>query len=160
MNVTDVLTVQRLVACGICGGGIYTLIHLCRSIRKARAIPNWPQASGQIIESSTSGRHGADSLWIEAPKIAYRYLVDGQEYVGHSIALTEINTPLQSDAEDKIKPYPLGRQVAVFYDPQNPKDSYLQRESNPVAFAVFGIFGVALSAFGLLALLDVIHLAR
>ena len=47
----------------------------------------------------------------------------------------------------------------MFYDPQNPKDSYLQKESSNVAFAVFGFLGGGLLFFGILALLGVIHLA-
>ena len=158
---TELVTLPRLVGCGLCGVGLYVLAQLLLSIRKVREIETWQGTTGKIVESEVCGgwaRVGTGrSTWIEKPKIAYRYVVNGREYIGHDIAPTEIDTSSKLDAVKKIEPYPVGKEVTVYYDPSTPQDSVLQKKASPVAFAAFGLIGVVMLSVGLLILVGVIQ---
>ena len=138
--------------------GLHVLGQLRQSIRKAHAIQFWSEAPGKIVESATRGNWsggGGKLIWTVEPKITYRYLVNGQEYVGHDISLTEINIAERQDSEEKIKPFPVGREVTVYYDPSKPEDSVLQKQTTLAPFVIFGVFGAILLVLGILAVLGV-----
>lgn len=97
-------------------------------------------------------------MWIVEPKLAYRYSVDGEDYLGHDIAATAINTSSEADAQKKIAPYPVGMEVSVHYNPSKPHDAVLETRCTVAPFAVFGLLAVFLFTVGVLALLGIIHL--
>jgi hypothetical protein len=160
---TEIVTIQNMVACGLCGGGLYLLTQLVRSMHEVRRIQTWPETTGLIIESGMCGKWSRIGwsfkfIWIEEPKVAYRYLVNGQEYIGHDIGPTAISTSSKRDAEEKIAPFPVGKDITVYYDPSKPQDSFLRKEAGLAAFAAIGAFGMILLTVGILALFGVIHL--
>jgi hypothetical protein len=137
------------------------MIGLGFSIRKVRQMREWPETSGRILESTTCGewvQSGKGSLWIVKPKIAYRYFVNGKEHVGHDIAASEINTASEEVAKEKIVPYPVGKEVAVYYNPSKPQESFLENTSTAAPDAILGAVAILLFSVGVLALLGIIHL--
>lgn len=155
----DLLTIRNLFACAISVVGAYTLVWLPIWLRKIRKMEAWPETTGQIIESTAAGEWdnlNSSLTLIYKPKIAYRYVVNGQEYTGRTIGPTEINTTLRRHAEDKIKQYPIGRTVPVFYDPFRPNDAVLQKEADSLAVASFGLVGGVFLVAGVWLLTGVI----
>ena len=158
---TAIVTIPRLIAWSLCGAGLFVLSLLFLAIRKAWAIQTWPETTGHISESETIGKWsqmGSSLRWIVEPKISYRYLLNGQEYVGHNIAAAEINTASKEAAEEKIEPFPVGQEVTVYYNPSKPEDSVLQKETSRGPYVAFGLVGVVFFAVGILGLFGVIHL--
>lgn len=152
--------IPGLVAWFFCGIGITILAILYLTIRKQRRIQSWPESAGRIVESSTHGQFkrvgGHDSTWIEEAKVSYRYVVKGQEYIGHNICQMDMNSASQRDAKKTIEPYPVGAAVAVFYNPSAPQDAVLLKEVTPSTLRVVGFLGMAFLTFGMLALFGVI----
>lgn len=97
-------------------------------------------------------------VWVVEPMLAYRYMALGAEYTGHDIGPTEINTASKRNAENKIEPYPVGKDVTVYYNPSKPEEAVLQKQSGATAYLLFGAFGVILFSVGLLALFGLIPL--
>jgi len=87
-------------------------------------------------------------MWIEAPKIAYIYSVNGEKYTGDQISVAEVDSASKEDAVRKIAPYPVGKEVEVFYNPKDPKDAVLEKESGDMAFVLLGVLGVGLLIVG------------
>ena len=100
---------------------------------------NWQQVSGEIIvsgienASDTSGERYTGN-------VIYSYEFDGLTYEGDQINLFgNIYVGNRDDAEQMIAPYPVGRTVNPYVNPNNPALSVLDRN---VTNAVWGLVGV------------------
>jgi hypothetical protein len=61
--------------------------------------------------------------------VAYRYQVNGAEYVGKRIALMARGRDLPEEAEADLALYPLGAGVSVYYNPRKPAAAVLERQA-------------------------------
>lgn len=87
----------------------------------ARASARWPATEGVIIESRL--RLNCVLCW---PTINYHYQVKGRGFVGSSIAAGPQDYYNQLEAGEKVRAYPLGSKLKVYYDPNNPAVSCLE----------------------------------
>ena len=74
--------------------------------------------------------------------IRYEYWVNGKKYVNDRIYFGDNST--------SVKPYPLGKEVVVFYAPRNPQQSSLNRKISPDTYGWIPIailFYIAASGF-------------
>jgi hypothetical protein len=127
--------------------------------RKGRRIQTWPQTTGRVTQSEIVRRQG-QRTYIEEPHVFFSYSVDGTEYVGHTMSVLEVDTSLKQDAEAKLRPYPVGQEVAVFYNPKDPKDSLLEKETSGTALLGWGLLGGVVLCIGILIGFGVINLAK
>jgi len=84
---------------------------------------SWAHAQGVVYQSEwveNHLNHGEGTA-----NIAYRYSVGGQSYEGTNI-LPGTNEYLTPDIQAKLRQYPVGANVTVFYDPADPQDSALE----------------------------------
>lgn len=90
------------------------------STHKSRS---WAQIQGVISESTwAQARSRHESGFAQ---ITYKYSIDGQSYEGSNIlpGKNEYSDPQQ---REKLRQYPVGAIVTVFYDPNHPQDSCLE----------------------------------
>ncbi|MFN8598094.1 MAG: DUF3592 domain-containing protein [Anaerolineae bacterium] len=103
---------------------------------------HWPTTAGQILVSTIQYRRksgGGHSLY---PVVLYTYQVKGQSYQSQRIYF---GTLLGGSALTGIsQKYPVGAQVPVYYNPENPAEAVLER-TIPVA-RVLGFAGVIMIA--------------
>lgn len=103
---------------------------------------HWPTTAGQILVSTIQYRRksgGGHSLY---PVVLYTYQVEGQSYQSQRIYF---GTLLGGSALTGIsQKYPVGAQVPVYYNPENPAEAVLER-TIPVA-RVLGFAGVIMIA--------------
>jgi hypothetical protein len=137
----------------LCAMGGFAIFMSIVGWRKGKAIQHWPSTTGTITESTTAWNYGRIST--VAPKLSYAYTVAGREYTGHDIAVTEVDTASERDALDKIAPYPLGKEVTVYYDPDKPGDAVLEKSTGGALEGVFGFFGLVLVTVGVVMMLHV-----
>jgi Protein of unknown function (DUF3592) len=100
---------------------------------------SWAQTQGVISESKwvpNHLQHGEGTA-----QIAYRYSVGGQSYEGTNI-LPGLNEYLTPDKQAKLRQYPVGATVTVFYDPTDPQNSSL--EIGVITELTFIMFGLAI----------------
>jgi hypothetical protein len=84
---------------------------------------NWAHTQGIVYQSEwveNHLNHGEGTA-----KIVYRYSVDGQNYEGANI-LPWPNEYLTPDEQAKLRQYPVGANVTVFYDPADPQNCSLE----------------------------------
>lgn len=106
------------------GGTIFVCVALWLRSR-SRACRHWPSVPGQVLESRVDDAH----LEMVKPVLRYRYEVAGTAYVGFRIAFSGYGTSRRA-LDDLIKPYPVGRSVRVYYDPQDPASAVLNNTSH------------------------------
>jgi hypothetical protein len=95
---------------------------------------HWPSVKGKIEVSLLDG---------DSHELAYSYMVDGRGFIGSDVkpwgssnwrltggdddAAWKPGPSLWSGARDKVRRYPPGATVIVYYNPHNPKWSCLER---------------------------------
>jgi hypothetical protein len=111
---------------------------------------NWQPVTGQVITSHLVIRSDNEGS-AEYPDVVYTYSVMGQQYrsdkifVGGAIGGT--------GARKVVERYPVGSAVQVYFDPQHPERSALERRSPIAGFLLVLGGGMGLIACGIGALL-------
>ncbi len=89
---------------------------------------DWASTMGAVISSMIQVRRTGNSR-SEIPVVVYQYQVNGKPYTGQVIKAGEqyFSVRLYGDAQKAIARYPVGAQVMVYYNPENPQESALER---------------------------------
>lgn len=87
--------------------------------RKLADSKTWPKTTGEIVRCSIRYER-SNRQSVVCPDVAYKYTVEGVEYVSTRLALVEINTSSEELAEGKAAKYSRGQLVDVYYNPKKP----------------------------------------
>jgi hypothetical protein len=131
------------------GGGL--IFYGARSRQKAEASQSWPNTVGQItrsqVKQSTSTDDDGRTSYSYYPSVEYTYQVAGQNYTSKRTvfgALRGYGNPAKAEAD--LQRYPLGAQVAVYYDPEKPGEAVLERKAGALSgMMIIGIICLVLS---------------
>ncbi len=127
---------------------IYGIIELDR----ASAMRDWPAIQGEVysarvVEELDTGVD--DSTWrVYRPEIRYSFILDGTEYAGARRSLGEPAASWRSHAETVVARYPVGQAVTVYYNPENPRDSIIERQTAKGWATFFIVIGVVVGIGG------------
>ena len=132
--------------------GLFFAIMTVAKLREVRAASRWPSVPGEIVSARSSSRevttHHAtyDEEEDKTEKrnfarITYKYVVGGKKYTCSRISLGEDLG--NDDIAAKLRRYPNGRIVEVFYNPAKPGKAVLER-GLPRGCAKAAFLGVAL----------------
>lgn len=93
-----------------------------------QAAQSWSSTMGTVVASTIQIQRTSES-YSEIPVVVYQYQVSGNPYQGQTIKAGEqfFNVRLMGDAQKTIARYPVGAQVMVHYNPENPQESALER---------------------------------
>lgn len=94
-----------------------------RGVTKAA---DWSSTMGTVISSTIEWRRRSEGGSVAYPSVQYNYQVMGQVLQGGRIMP---GPPVGgSGAKKVVARYPVGAQVMVYYDPNNPSDAVLERD--------------------------------
>ncbi len=137
--------------------GAVLMIVGARNIQGAWESENWPHVDGTIIESKvglhTSRSSNGRSSTSYSVDVGYSYTVEGKEFTGDRLRFGEMNSNKRRDANSKAKKFGEGKQVKVYYDPEEPAESVLEPGVHgsswflPIFGTVFFTVGTLLSIF-------------
>lgn len=95
---------------------------LTRMFIDARVSASWPSVMGTLIRADTKtspgGKYSAD--------VRYNYRVDGRDFVGSKVRLSDGNYKQRESVERMIRDLAPGQPVPVFYNPADPSIAVLQ----------------------------------
>lgn len=94
--------------------------------RRARRTLAWPQVPGKILESKLVSSSDGESTFA---KVLYAYEVNGTPLQSSSVGASGMMT-----ASDIVAKYPAGRAVQVFYNPDSPSSTVLERNASALIF--------------------------
>jgi hypothetical protein len=83
-------------------------------------------ASDLIAPERTNSEYSLE----EFPMVVYEYKVNGIKYISNRVRVQDASGPTMGGAlyaNPLLKRYPKGKTVPVYYNPQNPKESALER---------------------------------
>ena len=113
---------------GIFGGIGWFLNKKSKEAKTLRAAArNWASTTGKILTSRVEVT-GGESATV-SPHIIFQYSVYGKEYSGSQIKAGDMHWASYTSraAYDTVDKYPVGMEVTVYYDPENPEQSALER---------------------------------
>ena len=113
---------------GIFGGIGWFLNKKSKEAKALReAARNWSSTTGKVVTSRVEVS-GGDHTTV-SPHIVFQYTVYGREYTGSQIKAGDAHwaSYTSRDAYDTVDKYPVGAEVSVYYDPEDPQQSALER---------------------------------
>jgi len=145
----------------LCGGffvlvfagiGAFLIYQSVRGRQKADASQSWPSTSGQITEAHVSHHTSSDTDGEMSdhytPQVKYTYQAIGQEYQGDKLGFGfQQSFGSQAKAQAALAPFPVGAQVTVYYDPNNPAEAVLERKAGGATLSL--VLGIIFVVIGL-----------
>jgi hypothetical protein len=133
--------------------GIYKGVH--DAIRFFSQVKGWPTTPGVITVSNLSFHTQADDMTagkmssnLYYSTVKFKFNVDGKEYESDKITWgAEFRSNDQRLIEKEIADYPLGKQITVHYNPENPSDCIVKLHYT-FKMAVPWIAGIGFIIFG------------
>lgn len=102
-----------------------TIIFFMR--RRMATVSQWPSTMGSVIASRLEQRSSSEGGYTNYPVVQYSYQVSGQAYQSYKLAPgPEVGG---TGAGKVVARYPVGAQVMVFYNPQNPSEAVLETKA-------------------------------
>lgn len=139
------------------GLGLFLLLFGFAQERQALAMQTWTPTQGAVIASEvrsyTQWKDGIQHTFY-TPGITYRFTVNGREYTSDRYSLgAETGWSTSRFAEKKVKEYPAGSPLTVYYNPKAPAESVLDRRLSGgwmIWILAFGLLALALVSAGVL----------
>ena len=140
-------------------GGLFMLIIglglttvLSRTVLKdAKASESWLTATGIVTTSEIRETRSGDG-YSYSPRILYDYQVEDETYSSGRITVADGGSGRSERAESMVEQYPVGEEVEVFYNPEIPSQSLLER-SVPTTVRFINWGGMAFAAIGVLVII-------
>lgn len=106
----------------LCAAAGVTLLRGRRSGEMRSMAVAWPHTRGTVLSATVQVNHTHRSRH-EAPLVVYAYQVNGEMFQGHRVR----TNGAPDNASATLARYPAGASVIVYYDPEDPANSALER---------------------------------
>ena len=132
----------------LCSGGAVAFFGI-REINGGRASEGWPGTPAVIVRSSVESRPGNKGGTTYTARVAYRYSVNGTEYVATKLSFGEYGSSDRSHAKEIVDRYPAGATVTVRYPAEDPARAVLEPGVTKTAIVTV-CFGAVFFAVGVI----------
>lgn len=88
---------------------------------------NYKKTTATVIDGRIGTAIGGDGKVSFIPVIAYRYEVNGQEYTNDRFTQNPVGRRQQGAVQNILNKYPSNHTIEIFYNPNNPSDSFVQK---------------------------------
>jgi len=126
--VVFIIAATMLPMLGIFGGIGWFLNKKSKEAKGLReAARNWASTTGKVVTSRVEVSGGEYTS--VKPFVMYQYSVYDREYSNSQIKAGDIHvsTYRSRDSYNLVDKYPVGAEVTVYYDPEDPQQSALER---------------------------------
>ncbi|MFL6590052.1 MAG: DUF3592 domain-containing protein [Chthoniobacterales bacterium] len=101
----------------------FALYKAWKNVQMAKASVNWPTTAGRITASEIK-----KVIFRRQPQISYSYSANGTSYTSQRVSFAGGYKPKEVDPV--LARYPIGSEVTVAHDPQNPAEATLETGAN------------------------------
>ena len=137
-----------LLPCLLLLAGLALTIAGVRFRSQATRMQRWATACGVISNSAVREVRGDPNISagpIYHGDVQYDYTVGGRDFRGNSLRQVSYEASWRVPAERVVAEHPVGREVTVYYDPEDPRQSTLDVAGAPSAARLLIAGGVALA---------------
>ena len=131
-------------ALGVFAIGLYALVPSVMNMARGRSSRAWPSVKGSVIASHLEWRQDEGDEY--RTEVVYGYNVRGQEHRSNRLFFGDRGwQSLRRSAAARLRNYPKGATVRVWFNPESPGDSVLEPGIHPglVFGAGFGLLMMA-----------------
>ena len=110
----------------------------------------WPTVRGKVYASRVVEERSrdADNETMYRPEIRYEYVVDGKEFAAKRLGLEDTPASWRSYADGIVARFPIGREVEIFYNPDDPSEALLEPRDAVKWGAMAVVGGIVIGAGG------------
>jgi hypothetical protein len=101
----------------------FAIYKAWKNVQMAKASVNWPTTTGRITASDVK-----KVMFRRQPQITYTYSVNGAPFTSQRVSFAGGYKPKEVDPV--LARYPIGAEVTVPHDPQNPAEATLETGAN------------------------------
>ncbi|HEX4631194.1 MAG TPA: DUF3592 domain-containing protein [Chthoniobacterales bacterium] len=101
----------------------FALYKAWKNVQMAKASVNWRTTTGKIAASEIK-----KVMFRRQPHITYTYVVNDKAYTSQRVSFAGGSKP--KDVDPTLARYPVGSDVTVAHDPQNPAEAALETGAN------------------------------
>jgi hypothetical protein len=94
-------------------------------LQDARASESWPTTSGEILSANVRIDNDDDGTSYFGD-VSFRYVVNDSVYTSDNVSFGQYGSSNRGRAEDIVAKYPVGSQVTVYYDANDPQTAALE----------------------------------
>ena len=144
-------------------GVIFILVSLLAATtaikdwRRYRESDNWIPTTAQIVSGNIFARRGSKSTtYVLDIKYVYKVLEQSYENNQFSFGSEGTGYDTQKKAEGILAKYPVGSQVTIYYEPNNPQQAVLERKydsTGAILAVIVGVLGIGMVIYSFLQLL-------
>lgn len=153
----SIVSLEYFICILICGFiGLLFTIHFIYLVCKSKASENWVETKATIIKSNLDALEyvGGSAARSYKPNIAYKYYVMNNEYVSKRIFYGSlIRTNTSKSSKETIHKYKKGDNISIYYNPNNPSQSVIERGINPIVYRSLLVVLISLIVILLLSLI-------
>ena len=106
------------------------------------------QCPGRIVASRIGSAEewqgGNNKLMMYWPEVEFEYDAGGGTLIGNRISTTFLKTSKRREIDRIVAVYPIGKEVKVFYNPDDVTDAYLKDPRKHIPTFLFIALGMAL----------------
>lgn len=117
-----------------------------RQYMRAQKSNSWPYVMGEVVYSDVERRSDEDGTTYSA-EVEYEFTVADRLLSGNLVKFGETSSSNSSHARRIVNRYPVGSEVRVFYDPNDPYLSVLEPGVHASTYFMPG-FGLIFALFG------------
>ena len=114
--------------------GLFTYFAVGSLIKHSYASLHFASTQGVVISSRIKTTQSSEGGSNAAPRIKYRYSVDGKEYVGERYDFAGGSSSDYSYSQRAVNENPPGKHVTVYYDPAKPAVAILHLAAPPISY--------------------------
>lgn len=134
-------------------GGLVAFLLGKPILDNAKASTTWPTVPGVIEHSEVVSKRDSDGDSSYSAEVVYQYVVNDEQYTDDTVGFGADNMSHSSrgPAHAIINQYPVGQEVEVAYEPDNPANAVLEPGVTWKSYVPYGI-GLMLLGIGVLML--------
>jgi Protein of unknown function (DUF3592) len=125
-------------------GGPISGYFLTRIFMEAKASASWPTVNGVV----TKARVGKTAVGRYFADVGYTYRVGDQEFTGSRIRPSDGEYNIRDGAVQAIHGLPVGKRIAVFYNPSDPRQAVIRSGAGFQEYALL-LVPIVMLSFGL-----------
>ena len=122
--------------------GVYGIAAALDALSLQEESRTWPSVQGAPISASVSYCKGPRA----APRVEYRYVIGGVEYIGNDISAQFFSCVRTDEAKAYVDAFMKMPSMPVYFDPKNPSRSLLAIDES-ISVTKFSIFLLGCVAF-------------
>ncbi len=116
-------------------GSIFPILGATMAEDQRRRLTTWMEVPAVVTAHEIRSHTDSDGDLMCEPVLKLRYMADGMPPEGEGLLAMEMSSS-ESWAQEQLAPFPVGKHVTAWADPENPAKAFVVREVSAMPYVV------------------------